>query len=494
MTSWGPLLSDVDQAAAIVSAMSPEQRAGRVIMARVPGLTATGAAQEITGLALGGAILFDDNVESPTQVRDLTAGLQAAASAAGSPAPLLVGVDQEGGIVARVKAGATEFPTYMTLGSAADPAVAERAGRASADELRAMGFTIVFAPDADVTIGLADPTIGSRSASDDPALVDRVVEGSVRGYVDGGLVPVLKHFPGHGSVAADSHETLPVQSATLAQLEARDLVPFRSAVAAGAPSVMVAHLDVEALDPGVPGSLSPAVVGLLRDGLGFDGLVFTDAEEMAAVSQTYGVGESAVRALVAGVDVVLMPVDAATARDAIVAAVADGTLPAARLAEAATRVVATALWQARIGAAQPALATVGSPANHQVSYETSLAGLAVVTGPCTGRLVGDAVQVSGGTETDRARFVEAAQAAGLAVGSGSSVVLLGGTTGAAGDVVVSLDRPYGLAASEATTARLALFGRTPDAFRALVDVLLGAARGGGALPVQVAGLAPTACP
>ena len=493
MTSWGPTEADVDQASMLVAAMSTEQRAGRVIMARVPGTAASVAAGEITDLALGGAILFDDNVESPQQVRDLITGLQQAAAAAGSPAPLLVGVDQEGGVVARVKSGATEFPTYMTLGSALDPAVAERTARTSAAELRAMGFTVVFAPDADVTIGLADPTIGSRSASDDPALVGRVVDGSVRGYLDGGLVPVLKHFPGHGSVPADSHETLPVQTATLDQLEARDLVPFRSAVALGAPSVMVAHIDVEALEPGLPSSLSPAVVGLLRDGLGFDGLVFTDAEEMAAVTGPYGVGDAAVRALAAGVDMVLMPLDVPTARDALVVAVGDGTLPGARLEEAATRVVATALWQARIGSAQPDLTVVGSPEHHQVSYDASLAGLAVLSGPCTGRLVGDAVQVLGGTETDRARFTDAARAAGLPVGSGSVVRLLAGTTGGDGEVVVSLDLPYGLAASTAGTARLALFGRTPDAFRALVDVLLGTARGAGTLPVQVDGLPAPAC-
>lgn len=494
MTSWGPTEADVEQATVIVAAMSTEQRAGRVIMVRVAGTTAASASTEVVDLALGGAILFDDNIESPQQVRDLTAGLQQAATASGSPAPLLVGVDQEGGTVARVAAGATELPTYMTLGSAADPAVAERTASASAAELRALGFTVVFAPDADVTIGLADPTIGSRSAGDDPALVAEIVQGSVRGYLDGGLVPVLKHFPGHGSVPADSHETLPVQTATLDQLSARDLVPFRAAVAAGAPSVMVAHIDVTALDPGVPGSLSPAVLGLLRDDLGFDGLVFTDAAEMAAVADAYGVGDAAVRALAAGVDVVLMPRDTATAHAAILSAVADGGLPVQRLDEAAARVVATALWQARLGAGQPELSVVGSSAHHQVAYDASLAGLAVVSGPCSGRLVGDSVQVLGGTETDRERFTDAARAGGLAVGSGSLVRLLGGTTGAAGDVVVSLDRPYGLAASEAGTARLALFGRTPDAFRALVDVLLGTARGVGSLPVRVDGLDPTSCP
>jgi beta-N-acetylhexosaminidase len=185
-----------------------------------------------------------------------------------------------------------------------------------------------------------------------------------------------------------------------------------------------------------------------------------------------------------------MPLDVRAAHAEIVAAVADGRLPAARLAEAATRGVALML-HAAAGNRPPAPTVVGSHA--AVSYDASLAGLTVVSGACDGSLVSGAIQVRGGTEVDRSRLTVAAEAAGLAVGTGDVVRLLGGDAPGSGDVVVSLDLPYGLADSTATTARIALYGRTPDAFRALVDVLVGNASGGGTLPVDVPGVDRQGC-
>lgn len=493
-TSWGPSRDDVARAEEIVSAMDTAQRAGQVIVARVAGTTAEAGAELVRTYGLGGVILFADNVESPDQVAAMTAGLQEAAAATGRTYPLVIGVDQEGGTVDRVTTGVTQLPAYMTFGAARDPELAATAAAVSGAELRALGFTMVFAPAADVTSGPEDPTIGTRSASSDAALVADVVAGSVRGYVDVGIVPVVKHFPGHGSVPADSHEELPVQDADLDELRARDLAPFREAVAAGAPAVMVGHIDVRALDPGVPSSLSAAAVTVLREELGFEGLAVTDALEMAAVVDGYGAGEAAVRALAAGEDVLLMPPDVGAARDAVVAAVADGTLAAERLAQAATRVVAVSRWHQRIGASPPTLDVLGSSAHRDASYRASLAALTVVAGPCAGPLVDSPVQVIGGTEADRAAFEVAAAERGLTVGgSGPVVRLLGGLDPGSGDVVVSLDRPYGLGASEASVAKIALYGRTPGAFAAMVDVLLGRAAGRGQLPVVVDGVERTGC-
>jgi beta-N-acetylhexosaminidase len=210
---------------------------------------------------------------------------------------------------------------------------------------------------------------------------------------------------------------------------------------------------------------------------------------MAAITQTYGVGDAAVRSLAAGADVVLMPADAREAHAAIVAAVADGDLRAERLAQAATRGVAVMLHQAAAGAPGPDV--VGS--HGQLSYDASLAGMTVVSGSCSGRLVGASVQVVGGDETDLARFTAAAQAAGLTVGgSGDVVRLLDGSGAGAADVAVALDTPYALADSRAPV-RIALYGRTPQAFQALVDVLLGEASAGGTLPVPVAGADQQGC-
>jgi beta-N-acetylhexosaminidase len=466
--------------------MSVEQQAGQVIVARYDETAAP--VELVERLHLAGVILMGHNVESPEQVEAVTTALEDANE---RPYPLVISVDQEGGRVARIRSPATEFPSLMTLGAARDPELASRVARASGDELRSLGFTMVFAPDSDVTTGPDDPTIGSRSASSDPELVSEIVSAALRGYAAAGILAVTKHFPGHGSVPADSHEELPIQTASAGELAERDFVPFRVAVAAGVPAMMVAHIDVESIDPGVPSSLSSKVTGVLREELNFDGVVITDALDMAAITKGYNSEDAAVQALSAGVDILLMPLDIDAAHAGIVEAVGDGRLDADRLAEAATRVVALMLHQAE--SAPPSEDTVGS--NGSISYEASLAGMTVVSGPCEGRLVGDAIQVAGGNEADRDLLVAAARAAGLSIGSGDGVRLLGATPPVPGDgdVVVSLDTPYALGASNATTARIALYGRTPEAFRALVDVLVGAASAGGRLPVDVPGIDQDGC-
>jgi beta-N-acetylhexosaminidase len=484
--AWGPSEEQYAEAAQLVAGMSVEERAGQVIIARFSGTAAP--VELVERLHLGGVIVMGDNIVSADQVRSLTHDLEDANS---RPFPLIIGVDQEGGRVARIGPPATEFPSLMTLGAADSADLATDVARASGTELRALGFTMVYAPDADVTTGPDDPTIGSRSASSDPQVVADIVAGALRGYAEAGIIAVPKHFPGHGSVPADSHEELPVQDASLAELINRDLVPFRAAVDAGAPAMMMAHIDVTALDAGVPSSLSAPVVDLLRDDVGFAGVVMTDAEEMAAVAALYTPAEAAVSALNAGEDVVLMPADVDAAHAGIVAAVSDGRLDAARLDEAATRVVALMLYQAEIGEPSPGMDVVGS--HEDVSYDASLAGLTVVSGPCDGALVGDSIVIEGGSVADQERLAAAARDAGLGVGSGDVVRLLDESEDGSGDVVVSLDTPYELAQSTAGTAKIASYGRTPAAFRALVHVLLGEEKGGGRLPVDVAGVERAGC-
>ncbi|HEX6234507.1 MAG TPA: glycoside hydrolase family 3 N-terminal domain-containing protein [Jiangellaceae bacterium] len=485
---WGPTRAEYDEAAAIVADMSTAERAGQVIVAHYGGTSAP--TELVERYHLGGVIVMGENVESPDQVREMISDLQ---DGVDRPHALIVGVDQEGGRVARVREPATEFPSLMTLGASRDGGLTADVTRASGLELRAMGFTMVFAPDADVTSGPDDPTIGTRAASSDPDVAARIVNAAVRGYADAGILPVAKHFPGHGSVPADSHVELPVQSASVAELQRRDFVPFQAAIAAGVPAVMVAHLDLEAVDPGVPSSVSPAVVSMLRDDLGFAGVIVTDAQDMAGLAGLYDAADAAVRSLTAGADIVLMPADIAAAHAGIVAAVESGRLDPARLADAATRAVALSIHQAAAGP-PPDADVVGS--HSAESYAASLAGMTVVDGPCEGRLVGDAIRVVGGDATDRNRLADAARAAGLAVGTGDVVRLLGALPPepGSGDVVVSLDTPYALADSTATTAKIALYSRTPDAFRALVDVLTGAETAAGRLPVDVPGVERDGCP
>lgn len=481
-SSWGPTQEEISDARTIVGKMTLAQKAGGVIVASYAG--SRPPSDLVKRLHLGGVIVMGDNVGDVRTLRSRTASLQRAVK---REYPVLVGVDQEGGLVARVRSPATEFGSLMMLGAARDAGLAKRLGKASGEELRALGFNMVFAPVADVTSGPSDPTIGSRSASSDPALVSRVVEGLLGGYDEAGIVAVVKHFPGHGSVPADSHAELPVQKASLARLQSRDWVPFAAAVAAGAPAVMVGHIDVRSLDPSTPSSLSREVVtGELRQRLGFDGLVVTDALDMAAVAQRFSPAQAAVRALRAGADILLMPADAQRARDGIVAATRSGALSLSRLDSAATRAVALALHQAGAGP-QPPAATVGS--HRALAREVAAAGITVVSGRCTGRLVGSSVRVLGGTASDRSAFAAAARAAGLeAGGSGRTVLLLSGSRGGSADVVVTLDTPYALGRSSGAVARVALFGRSRAAFDALMAVLTGQARGPGRLPVSVAGL------
>ena len=343
-TSWGPSLATLDAARTAVAAMSLEQVAGQVLVARYWETDPAAAGQLVTQWNLGGVILMDENIESREQVAASAAAVHAAVLASGRPWPGIVAVDQEGGRVERLRGLVAPLPAFATFGGAGPDATRSAFGGLGA-ELRALGITMDMAPVADVTIGPDDPTIGDRSASTDPQVVSVVALAAGRGLLDAGVVPVLKHFPGHGSVTVDSHLALPVQPAPLGVLEARELVPFRSGVAAGLPVVMIGHLDMAQLEPGVPASLSAATYRLLREDLGFEGVAVTDSLAMGAVPRP-APGQEAVAALVAGADLVLMPWDVATAHPAIVAAVRDGRLSMERLTEAAERVVALQMWSA----------------------------------------------------------------------------------------------------------------------------------------------------
>lgn len=481
----GPSDAEMREAAQMVDAMTAGERAGQVVVASYAGTTPP--EQLVRQQHLGGVILLEENVGD---TRTLTGRLRVLQARSQRDFPLWIGVDQEGGIVQRLGAPFTSFGPYMAQGAARDDRLSTEVAHATADELQAAGFTSVFAPVADVTTGLDDPTIGSRSAGDRPGLVSRTTAASLRGYERGGVVSVIKHFPGHGSVPADSHDQLPVQDASLRQLRSRDLVPFERSVASGVPAIMSAHIAVQAVDPGVPSSLSrPIVTGLLRREMGYEGVVVTDALNMAGVTAAYGTREAAVQALLAGNDVLLMPPDPADAIDAIHDAVRDGSLPAARLREAATRMVGLLLHQE---AASDDSRLRTHPA---VLARQARGALTSVSGPCRGRLVGAAVNPTGDA-TVVAAFARAAQSAGLPLSTSAdadSVALRGyGDGPTSADVVVATDTPYLLGGSEAPVL-LATFGDGPAAMRALVDVLLGEASAPGRLPVRVAGLSRTGC-
>ncbi len=289
----------------------------------------------VENFGVGGLIFFQGE---PLEQALLTNDLQAHAKL-----PLLVSQDMEWGAGMRIE-HTTTLPRTMALGAARDPALAFSAGYVTAREARALGAHQIFAPVADVNNNPENPIINVRSFGEDPALVAEMVSSFVRGAQSGGVIATAKHFPGHGDTATDSHADLPVIMHDEGRLDSLELVPFRAAVEAGIGSIMTAHIAFPEIEGNarVPGTLSPAITqGLLREHLGFDGLIVTDAMNMAGVTKHFGTGEAAVRAIEAGADMVLMSEDVYAARAAVLRAVASGRLSEARLDASVRRILRT---------------------------------------------------------------------------------------------------------------------------------------------------------
>lgn len=334
--------------------VGPAELRGLALRTLFPGFDGTDAPParlaELIGDGLGGVVLFGRNIDPVRRdagVADLITRLHALRT------DLLVGIDEEGGDVTRLDVPTgSAYPGSAALGVVDEPALTQEVSASLADRLRACGFDLNFAPVADVDVDTRNPIVGVRSFGSDPQAVARHVLAAVTGQQARGLAASVKHFPGHGGTAEDSHVTTPVVTASRETLETRELVPFRAALAAGVKVVMTAHIRVPAIDPDNPATMSPGVIsGLLRDELGFDGLVMTDGLDMHAISRTVGHGEGGVRALIAGVDALCVGGDSTDPElveemaGAVVTAVQTGRLPYERLVEAAGRVRALARWR-----------------------------------------------------------------------------------------------------------------------------------------------------
>ncbi|MDL2335357.1 MAG: glycoside hydrolase family 3 N-terminal domain-containing protein [Chloroflexota bacterium] len=258
----------------------------------------------LAGDAYAGVTLFRHwNVASVEQLRELTGALQGAARVG----PLLIATDQEGGQLNALGDGPTPFAGAMALGAVADEDLAERVGAATGRELRALGVNVNYAPVCDLATNPRNPALGIRCFGDDPQAVGRLAAATVRGLQSAGVAATVKHFPGLGDAPVDTHHDLAVVGTSRDQLESRELVPFRAAIAAGARLAMAGHIAVPALtgDASVPASLSPAALrGVLREELGFDGLTITDALDMAGV-RAIGDADPLAAALAAGEDLLL---------------------------------------------------------------------------------------------------------------------------------------------------------------------------------------------
>lgn len=460
-------------ARALLHRMSLEDKVGQLFVATVWGKSAdeahptnlstygvATAAEVVRQYRVGGVIYFNnsgtDNVDNPRQLAAFSNGLQRAAMRSNTHIPLMVSIDQEGGNVTRIEAPATEYPSSMALGAGRSGADARSLASINAAELRAMGINQNFAPVADVNSNPLNPVIGARSFSSHPDVASELVAAEVAGYQDAGrrsarVSTAAKHFPGHGDAATDSHTGLPIINRTEAQWRAIDLPPFRAAIEAGVDSIMTAHIEVPSLDPsGVPATLSrPIMTGLLRQELGYQGVIVTDALGMGGAN-VFPPEEIPVMALEAGVDQLLMAPNLRLAEDAVLAAVRGGRLTERRIDESVLRVLSMKIGRGVLfgplvdeGAVD---STVGTPAHlaevqritdRTVTVLRNDAGLLPLASPPARVLVagvGSTVNPAA-TPADLARSIQARGSAATAVATGTapSAATIASTVAAAAD-------------------------------------------------------------
>ena len=367
---------------ALIQTLSPRDKIAQLVMPWIPGTYEAYDSEAfermqawIDELHLGGLIV---SVGSPLDIAAKLNRLQQR-----SALPLLIGSDLESGTSIRFNGG-TPLPPNMGIGATDSDSAAYEVGRITALEARAVGVQLVFAPVADVNNNPANPIINTRSFGEDPATVGRLVAAEIRGMQDHGVLATAKHFPGHGDTGADSHIALPVIAADWRRLDSVELVPFRAAIGAGVDVVMSAHIALPAIDPGElrPGTVAPGVLtGILRDSLNFAGLVVTDALNMAGVANAYG-AEAAVRAFLAGADLLLQPADPTATIDAMAAALDRGAYSTERLDRSLRRVLeakrAMGLFERRTVALDSVPGVVGRAAFQRTARELAERSLVLV--------------------------------------------------------------------------------------------------------------------
>ncbi|MGI6784130.1 MAG: glycoside hydrolase family 3 protein [Aminivibrio sp.] len=329
--------------------LSLEEKVGQIMMCSFKGPDLSPSlARLIEEKKIGGIILYSSwgNITSADQVRELCEQIQDMARRSGV-LPLFTGIDQEGGVVARIREGVSVLPGNMAIGAAGDKTLAAAAAAASARELAALGINMNFAPVADVNNNPLNPVIGVRSFGSSPELVSELAVAMAGATLEEGVIPVGKHFPGHGNTTADSHAGLPSVPSDMEALERIELAPFKSLIKSGIPAIMTAHVLVPALDKDRPATLSPAVIGMLRKEMGFGGAVITDSLGMGALKKYGSVAEVAVEAFRSGADILLFGADRGFTEEEqfavyekLLEACKKGVIPPSRLDEAVGRIIA----------------------------------------------------------------------------------------------------------------------------------------------------------
>ena len=326
----------------ILSDMTLDEKIGQLVIAGIDGTSINKESQQlIEHYQIGGIIFYANNVDTPDQTVQFANNLKVANQ--NNPLPLFTSIDQEGGRVARLPKQVAKLPTSATIGKTNDPDYAFNIGRILGKQLTQFGFNMNFAPVLDVNSNPNNPVIGDRSFSADPKIVSTLGIQTMNGIEEEHVIPVVKHFPGHGDTSIDSHLELPKVHKTLQQLEQLELIPFKKAIEADTDVVMVAHILLPQLDETYPASMSaPIITDLLREQLGFNGLVMTDDMTMKAITNHYGIAQAAVQSVKAGSDVILVAHDPAkviAVIEALKAAVASNEISEQRIDESVMRII-----------------------------------------------------------------------------------------------------------------------------------------------------------
>lgn len=433
---------------------------------------------------LGGVVYFSRNVRDREQVRRLSEQLQAL-----SPGPpLFIAVDQEGGDVVRLEDGFSTFPAAMGFGAIRDESLAEACAMAVASELRSVGINMNLAPVLDVNTNPDNPVIGARSYSDDPRLVARMGAAAVRGYGRGGVLAVAKHFPGHGGTNLDSHEILPV----VPRVRDIDLDPFRRGMSAGLGAIMTAHVAFSSFSD-LPATLSPEILtGLLREEMGFQGMILTDCMEMSAVGGRLRSGEGAVRAVAAGADMVLFSHTLSLQRrvlGALTDAIQKGRLPRERVLQSAARL--RALRKAIPGEVAPISGEGPSPREVAARAVTQIRGEGLFPLPgMTGRIPrgerGRGWEVTAPTEAIAERVATWCPGARVVRSTGERGILLfqRGAGTACESAAFSLRGPYALRPHSHRAGLACTYDSSGPSVSVTMDFLFRGAGAPGRLPVE----------
>ncbi|MFH1137580.1 MAG: glycoside hydrolase family 3 N-terminal domain-containing protein [Pseudomonadota bacterium] len=331
----------------LLESLTVEEKVGQLFMVGFPGTDLDDrTAARIVDLGIGSFIFFNKNSPGPAVVAGLTRAMQELAASTRTGIPLLLAMDQEQGRILRLEEGVTLFPGNYALGKIGDPWNARQTARITGEELKAVGIQINLGPVADVNSNPDNPVIGSRSFGESPELTATMVSQAAAGFAAAGVASTAKHFPGHGDVTVDSHFGLPVIDKTLEELRRVELPPFQAAIDQGVPAIMTAHILFPNLDPDYPATASPAILkGLLRDEMGFQGLVISDAIEMKALTDNYYLPDLAVRIINSGCDMIIFSENLTgdftfeEIHAAVLGAAREGTISADRLDEAVRRVL-----------------------------------------------------------------------------------------------------------------------------------------------------------